>query len=259
MITAPGHFAPRFIRDIARIPRFGFLWMVSGILLGAMACVSTSAAEPALSATSSSSPPANAGTDDKGVQVGAVRVDPATRSLHFPARLNMTNGTIEYALVTEYGKTHESLLVTDLKPHDLQAALLLLSAQPVGTNGLRQLPKKPSGRALVNVRVAWQEKSDRKIRDLADLVALVEGSEGSITGKLSRGPWLFNGSMITVEGFAAHFEGSLISLITDPVAILNNPRPDRDDDEIHVPAADVLPQRGSMTEVIIEVPRSPLP
>src|SRR3989442_9675353 len=61
-------------------------------------------------------------------QVGAVRIDREQRTLRFPALVNLREGNLEYLLVTSFGKTHESLLRTEVRPFQLQVALLLLGA-----------------------------------------------------------------------------------------------------------------------------------
>ena len=57
----------------------------------------------------------------EGIRFGLVRVDAAARTASFPAYVNMTNGILEYAVVTDYGKVHESLLFTEAKPVDVQS------------------------------------------------------------------------------------------------------------------------------------------
>jgi len=192
------------------------------------------------------------------IQFGLVWADPATRTITFPARVNQTNGLIEYAVVTDYGKTHESLLVTDVQPMDLQSALLLLRARPSGTqalaSGVVQIPKD----AGLHPTISWPTSGPRVSRPLHRLVALTTGgASGAITGNLVSGPWLFNGSQITQEGFGAHFDGSLVSLIRDPIAIINNPGPDSDEDEIHIPDPTSVPPPG--TEVIVELSLESVP
>ncbi len=200
------------------------------------------------------------------IRLGWVAVEPSTRSLSFPARLNQLQGVLEYALVTDYGKTHESLLVTDAEPRHIQAALLLLDLQPSGTNGLAVAVAAPSAprpaTSLVEATVSWTNRQQHVVvRPLHELVALTDGGAGAMaTGRLAPGPWLFTGSFLSAEGFAAHFEGSIISVIRDPVAILNSGRPDQDREDIHVPATDGLP--GLQQEVTVRLrpfPSSPSP
>jgi hypothetical protein len=193
--------------------------------------------------------------DGEGVRFGLVRVDPRARTISFPAKLNMTNGVVEYAVVTDYGKAHESLLLTDAKPMDVQSGLLLLGATPVGTNGVLSANTNFRAASLPRITVTWSVAGRQKSAALADWIQLNTGPEGTEVKKFTGGQWLFNGSFISPEGFAAHFDGSIVSLIRDPVAILNNPRPDQDDDEIHAPAAGKLPKVGTQVTVTVSVPR----
>ncbi len=188
------------------------------------------------------------------VRLGQVTVDAQARSASFPARVNMTHGTVEYALVADYGKTHESLLVTDAAAVHVQSALLLLNLRATGTNAVRaegvlEVPAE----SAVAVRVAWDGAEGRVTRRLEELVDLVsnEGGRTVVTGRLATGPWLFSGSWVTPEGFGAHFDGSYFALIRDAIAVLNNPRGDAVDDEIHAPSAARLPALGAQVTVTL--------
>lgn len=198
------------------------------------------------------------------VRLGLVDIDPGRRTITIPARIHQTNGVLEYVLVADYGKTHESLLVTDAAAQDVQAALLLLRAHPSGTNAVFCPILPPLGASAVHLALRWPATNPVMRLPLADAIRLASpgGAPGettsslSITGRLHPGPWLFNGSTFSPEGFVAHFEGSLISLIRDPGAILNNPGPDRDDDDIHVPAPG-LPPYGTPVLMELAVPLPP--
>jgi len=71
--------------------------------------------------------------------------------------------------------------------------------------------------------------------------------------------WLYNGSEFDRWGFAAQREGSLVALIRDPAALVNNPGPDRDNDQIHFPNAAVLPAKGTLVRVILRLPEPAAP
>ncbi|MCC7374697.1 MAG: hypothetical protein IT581_08570 [Verrucomicrobiales bacterium] len=189
------------------------------------------------------------------VRFGLVRVDPQARTVSFPAKLNMTNGVVEYAVVTDYGKAHESLLVTEAKPMDVQSGLLLLGASPAGTNVVLNPAARIPSESLLKISVSWTASNRTRSVPLEECLQLNTGPEGTIVKKFPGGSWLFNGSFISPEGFAAYFEGSIVSLIRDPVAIFNNPRPDQDDDDIHAPAAARLPKVGTVVTVTMVVPR----
>ena len=63
-------------------------------------------------------------------QFGEILINQRERIVEFNATCNQNNGLIEYALVHETGKTHESLFRTKVRPQILHASLLLLK-QPV--------------------------------------------------------------------------------------------------------------------------------
>jgi hypothetical protein len=53
--------------------------------------------------------------------------------------------------------------------------------------------------------------------------------------------------------FMAQREGSIVSLIADPSALINNPRKDRENDELWILNADVIPPVGTPVEVTFKL------
>ena len=68
---------------------------------------------------------------------------------------------------------------------------------------------------------------------------------------MAHGGWVYNGSLIVNNKFLAQMDGSLISLVTDPVALVNNTGPGHDNDLIWEPNATNLPPRDVPVEVSI--------
>lgn len=66
---------------------------------------------------------------DGMIELGGVGVEVETKILSFPAKLNMTSGPIEVLVCTPRGRTHESLLESEIDPLKLQAALILSGAR----------------------------------------------------------------------------------------------------------------------------------
>ena len=183
-------------------------------------------------------------------ELGLVRIDKKLRTIAFPALVNLREGNLEYVVVTTTGKTHESLLRTEAKPHHLQVALLLLGAKGAGTNSLPDDPKKPLPGEKVQIELNWPE--GRKIRR-AGVEDFVHDRKNG--GKLKRGPWIFTGSRFRDGGFAAELDGSIVSLITDADALINNPRPGREDDDNWLVRTNGLPPLSSPVSVVIRLPR----
>jgi hypothetical protein len=68
---------------------------------------------------------------------------------------------------------------------------------------------------------------------------------------MPRGDWIFNGSEVVQGVFRAAREGSIIAIIDDPDALINNPRPGRDDDELWRVNDRVVPPVGTAVRLTI--------
>jgi hypothetical protein len=69
---------------------------------------------------------------------------------------------------------------------------------------------------------------------------------------LRKGDWVYNGSFMAGTSFLAQREGSIVSLVTDPEALINNAAPGHDQDTIWTPNTNSLPATDSV-EVIIKL------
>jgi hypothetical protein len=159
--------------------------------------------------------------------LGKVLLDKTNRTVSFPALVNMTEAIVEYAVVTPGGKTHESLLRTEAEPHHIHVAMLLLNAATAGfdsfpTNAARPLPGE-----RIRVELAWAAGGRTNRAPV----------ESWLLNRKTRSPmadcdWVYNGSRAMAGVFLAQRDGSVVSLIADPDALVNNGRSDRDDDEL---------------------------
>lgn len=180
--------------------------------------------------------------------IGLVTLDQSNRTVRFPAAVNQRAGLVEYAVVTTTGKVHESIFRTEAKPRHLHLAMLLLGAQPAHTNLLSESPQSPLPGHLIGVDVAWKHGRKAVRRPLTDFVELPTpiGSDASRD-------WLYNGSFLVDGTFAAQRGGSIVALITDPAALVNNPRPDRTDDELHRVRTKALPPEDTPVEILFRL------
>jgi len=180
------------------------------------------------------------------LEIGLVQLDKQRNSVTMPAFVNLKEGIIEYLLVTSNGKTHESVLRTDAEPHHIHVAMLLLGARGTGTNGLPMDPAQDLPGDAVTIEIVWK-KGARERRVRAESLVL----DRKRKRPMSKGEWTYTGSRIREDGFAAQADGSIISLITDVDALVNNPRPGREDDDRWLSNARNLPEFNEPVQVVI--------
>lgn len=224
--------------------------LVAALAMGALAAPADApspAAEP---------PPTNSvirRLDNGRVEIGLVRLDPAHRTVTLPAYVNLREGIVEYVLVHSSGKTHESLLRTDAQPRDIHVAMLLLNARGAGTNALPLDPSERLPGDPVSVEVQWTEGRRRKTVPVEEVIY-----DRHLRSALRRGLWTYTGSRLREDGFGAQVDGSIVSIITDPDALVNNPRRGREDDDNWLAAAQRLPEFNTPVDVVITL-REPAP
>jgi hypothetical protein len=167
-----------------------------------------------------------------------VKLDKQNQRISFPGTVNQKGGLIEYLLVNEKGKVHESLLATKIPPHDLHLALLLIGLKDPAVNSREPLPPSAIDSAYlratpklkgpsVRITVAWTQDGQRKEVPAENWVLNLESNK-----TMTPGPWTYNGSEIENGVFLADEELSIVAVITDPTALVNNPRKGYDNDEI---------------------------
>lgn len=176
--------------------------------------------------------------------LGLVRVNAQEGWLSFPASINQRTGVVEYVVVITTGKTHESVLRTEAEPHHIHVGMLLLGAQPPSTPTFPADLATPPPGDPVHIQVLWSTPEGPVQRPLEDLVVTTNQWQ-----MLPRGPWTYNGSYLSRGVFVAQNEGSIVALQIDPSALINNPRPGRDNDDLHFVNPAVLPPAGTPLEV----------
>jgi hypothetical protein len=186
-------------------------------------------------------------------QVGEVRLDVEARTVTLPARVNMREHVIEYALVTEEGKRHESLLTTSVRPEEVHLACLLLGVEP------RRLDRdrEKGTNETIGVLITWERNGPPARHDLSELLLLSERGPGLADPPrkaFPAGGWVYNGSFFDRFGFVASRESSLISLIQDPAALVNHTGPNRFNDDAHEPNPKRLPPVDTPVRVVLTFP-----
>ena len=198
-------------------------------------------------------------------RLGAVTLDKTARQVRFPAFINQTAGPVEYLLVGSQGKVHESVLRTDVEPMQVHTAMLLLGVESlIDKTSAAKLQPPPSAidaaylataplpvGAPVTLSVRW-----RVVSGGPDVECRAESlvDNGGSKGPMSDGFWLYNGSMIVEGRFQATAEKSFVAVITDPTALINNPRPGHEDETLWTAGTARLPAVGTPVKFIIQLP-----
>ena len=160
--------------------------------------------------------------NDSLIKFGEISINRNQRSLSFPVEINRADEYIEVILCRPEGKLHESMLVSAVKPVELQAALILLGFKPLGNKISKELVFPELKDSLIrkadsffiflqwvdSVGISHCERIENFIYD-----------NNSTAGK-GRYHWFFNGLLADEKGnFISDEYYSLISTLDDLSAI----------------------------------------
>jgi len=184
---------------------------------------------------------------------GGVLIDQKLKRLSFDAVCNQTSGLVEYALVHQSGKLHESLFSTKIPPRWIHACLVLLKAKPLGARFLSpafksQQMEDKMPEYQVNAKVSWEENESNITREIFELV-FNQLSERTLEAR----PFLFTGSR-TIEGnYMAGVEGSILAIYHDRNAIINSLDPESISDDSWVVFHGKMPPLDKRVRFYIQV------
>ena len=200
-------------------------------------------------------------------ELGSVRMDKRQRSVSFPGSLNMASGPLEYLLVAKWGKTHESVLRTEVEPFQIHVAMLLLAdaAKTPPNNpsagagnvpgGGGQFISNPSKEAIpgdkVTIEVSWQA-AGKKIQRHGEELVFNLLNKATMTNSV----WVYNGSRVWDGKFMAQMSGSIVSLVSDPDAQINSMAVGHDNDRIWNVNTNDLPAVNTPVQITIKIEES---
>ena len=195
-------------------------------------------------------------------EMNGIRFDKKQKTAQFETRVNLAKDLLEYGLVCKGGKLHESLLRSDVEPADLHVVMLLLGAQipPQSTtstnaspwidaNTLRTAP--PLKGDTVTLSLQWKSDNQTRTAQIEDWVLNKQ------TGKpMEHKSWIYNGSEIIDHSFMAQRERSVVALVTDPFAMINNINKGHDDDSLWYANSNLVPIVGTTVLLTIHLENS---
>lgn len=190
-------------------------------------------------------------------RIGSATLNRDERTVSFPSMVNTNAGPMEYLLVHSRGKTHESILKTSVEPYHIHVAMLLLGAaaptnSPAGQDAGSGPIESPSAEKLpgdkVTVLLSWTNEGRTNTMPAEKLVFNTEKKESPESLN-----WVYNGSRMIGGRFISQIEGSIISLITDPGAMVNNASPGRENDQIWTVNTNNFPPLRAPLQVILKL------
>ncbi len=190
-------------------------------------------------------------------RLGEIEFDAKTREIFLPVVVNQNKGgPMEYILVHENGKVHESILTTKVRPLELQIVLKLLKYQSGNGDVFNHfLPENQ------------QKNKAGKLEDRGDLlkVAILLSGKGKkqavssliLDGKTSlpmeKGGWVYTGSEIDEGNYMAELEGSIIAVYLDSLSMFNTTCEGSDDDERWGANKEVIPEIGTRGTLVLSL------
>jgi len=217
------------------------------------------AAAPEQEAPESKEKPSMVKLEDGRMKFGDIIFDPKTRQVRVPCSLNMNEGLLEFAVVHENGKIHESLLITKCNPLHINVVMKLLryvaseelyaiEREPgVLTGKFPEVPEATKKAARVDLKMEWQQDGKTQTVNLADCIMHAE-----TTKPMSQGPWVYGGSMVYQGSFLAEQTGDIASIFVSRGSLILYPGQQNDNDEVWLANTKRLPAQGSNVTFIIQ-------
>ena len=183
-----------------------------------------------------------------------VIIDQKNRKVKFPMICNQESGLIEYAIVHENGKIHESLFRTTIRPQILHASLLLSKAKAFENYFTNQndsnFTVRDLSKHILEIEVTWDANGSSFSRNIRDFYF----NQNDINNKPEAKIFLFTGSRMIEKTFMAEHTGSIIGVYMDPDAIINSIESNSDNDELWLAKKSTMPPLESMVTCHLLLP-----
>ena len=198
--------------------------------------------------------------------VGNILVHKKSLEMRFPVQLGDSEDVIEYLLVADYGKTHETLLLTNVSAYHLNIAFKLagykeskelfrvLDSSSRPTSQFHMEKEEVKAAARFHLFLTWKESGIDKEVHVNELI------ENRVTRKHARiRPFVYSGSYLAGGNLQAHQTGNIIAILTDPTSLANFSNKGHEDDTLWYPFKKALPPRDADLTLVIKktIPEAP--
>ena len=196
--------------------------------------------------------------DETHYRIGEVEIDSQSREIRFPAIVNLREGILEFLLVNESGKVHESLLRTKTSATDINLGFKLLSYQP--SKELYRIPKEPgilssdfyeepvnvSLSARIAIYVELEKEGKKQRIPVSDWIRHETTSKA-----MPPTYWVYGGSDFYDEKFIPEVTGDIAAIFITNSALINYPGEDNLDDTVWTCMTDEIPEVQTKVSLII--------
>lgn len=186
-------------------------------------------------------------------------INQKNREISFPVELSPAEDIIEYLLVTEMGKIHETLLTTDISPLHLNIAIKLLGykeskelfrvldADYRHTDQFHEEDEATKTAARFDIFLNWDENGENKEYHVNHFI------KNTVTKKHARiQPFIYGGSYLLNGRFKAEMTGDIIAVFTDRGSIANFSNEGHEDDTIWYPNSELFPPADTKLTLTIK-------
>lgn len=182
-------------------------------------------------------------------RLGLVEFDAKSREIAIPVTVNMREGgPIEYLLVHETGKVHESILTTAASPLDIQIAMKLLKYRAGKGDVFNKLlppeliEKEGGKKEDRGDTVFFGFQPDGESRPVPAYELIVDGEDAEA---MEAGGWIYTGSALEGGTFMAEAEGSILAIYIDHLSLFNTTRDGADLDDRWGARTSAIPEIGT--------------
>lgn len=202
--------------------------------------------------------------DDGRLALGEILLDPKTRELRFPAEVNMTEGLLEFIIVHQDGKIHESLLHTRISPTKLNVGLKLLdyTASPElyfaleedgsFSNEFETATEEQRKGSRLKIEVEWKDGERTRRHPINEWVAHAVTEQA-----MPAEAWIYGGSRVRDGRYEAEGSGDIAAIFLSRSAMINFSGKDNFNDEVWFPFAKRVPPVGTPVTVILSPQSNP--
>ncbi len=181
-------------------------------------------------------------------RLGDIVIDKNTDSVRFPAKVNMNEGLLELLLCAPYGKTHESLFVTEVDAVYLNLALIMIGCEKGKVRVKHQGEDVIPDGTLLTIEVAYKDEDGNKEE--------VIRAEDWVYNKKAGRPmlhtnWVYTGSFIADGEYMAKLTGTYIVTFHDSFTIIDLPLEEGADDTVFWVNKNAAKKKGYPVELII--------